>query len=369
MRPPLSTTFARLSALALGCGLATSCQVVLGIEPWGAGGAGSTVGSTSTSDSTTTGGIVCPTSCFGGACDAKGCLPREAQIDPVQLGFITALDTEVVVAVVAPDAPIKSWKLLRLEKEGAHPSTTLGTETSVGALTSDGVETVYYQSGNTIFSQASTGRTPVPAQAGTTAQKMAVLQVDGKAPTLCWTRSGVLAEGGGIYCAGTDPMNADHIGQSTFSGGIAGDGKRVFTITNVGQDNAQLFAADPNVGEPIMMTPLAIDVAVDETQVYWIASNSTLHSGQNLMVKPEPLEAAPLPALPIELEVRGDYVYVMSATRISRYQRDTLAADPNFAIDATTSQALLDFAVDDDGVYWLAAGEPGTVGFLRIASK
>lgn len=386
--------------------LAPGCQVVLGIEEWegAVGGAGSStptsaeasrassVDATSTAEassssadasSSSSGGTTCtgventPTccgpdklDCLGGACSASGVCGKLllSLATPVADGLVDVLGDDLVFAVTPVGGMAEFGQILSMDKV-VHGIVTEVAETSAVTALTTAVGKVHYATSGALYSMT-LGQDPVLVSAPDSTTKSTIVtdRLDyvtlGAAEQLCFTNG--TATNGGIYCqpptSTSPPMKILAIPSAS---GLAYGNGRIYAFANP-IDQHICFTDGPTTGGCALYLAHGPpgDIVADATRFYWFTKGGDLFSQSHT---PSNEGSGKVSTSAHRVRERGAYVYVADVAGIRRHRKDTLTPDPDFTLVA--GRPIVDFAVDDDGVYWLETdGITSAIGILATSS-
>lgn len=366
-----------LAATTIAC--ASGCQELIGIDPWSdaKGGAASTSGisagsesssgtdasaSSSTSHASSSTGMACA-GCFGASCTNGVCDAVEVDLEQplVSSAKIEVLATDVIVATTAGGTTADTWTLSTIAKDAQHTVQPLTSAQKLTAMAVAEPDTIFWATGDsTLHQRPFTGADTLISSTARPTDALRFLQFANGAQ-LCFTFNDISPAVGGIFCQVPAAAAAPtQIAAFSFGAGLTGDGIRAYAIQNAGIQGSEVVGADPVQGQAVAgPAPFAKDVAYQDGRIYWLAPDAG-ELGYFAIGSPMLTKTVPTDLTMKKILAHGQWIYVLTQLGILRFTLD-LEVDAGFAVGS--SGLMLDFAVDEAGIYWVTGGPQASVGF------
>lgn len=352
------------------------CQELLGIDPWdsASGGAASTsdaiTASSSGADaSSTSTGATCGMDCMGGECVDGACLPHRVFVEDIQGGHIATLGSDVIVARMPLSGA--NATVSRMAKDASHEATVYDANDKLvqAIATSPSGQHVFWAGSKTIHRLDSNGTdnvltTSAGQNAAIEVSAMVPAKLDGGAPQICFVNAK-----SGVFCqpivGQTEPTQ---VIMAITPKGLTVDATHVFSTTNGGKDDANIVSSDGSGSMFIRIADFAFELLRHGDELYWLTTDDKVHRVSMSTPEAQDDVAPTSGSTARRLLAAGDFVYVLTSIGIERFHLTTLQRDRSFVLP--TGAVPLDFAVDEQGIYWLSGGlQTSEIGFYALSHE
>lgn len=301
---------------------------------------------------------------MGGECQGGVCLPHRVHIDDIEDGRIATLGSDVVVAKKATTAD--NATLSRLSKAAPHEGSIYNAnDTRIQGLATSAVGQVFWAGESTIHRIDSSGIDTVLTP-NTGEDKsidfggLALATPAGGEQRICF-----LNANSGVFCQPTTGQNEPvQILQLANPKGLAVDATHLYSVSGPGMPMATIFSSNGGGSMFVRIADNAFALLRHEDNLYWLTSDDNLH--RVTIADPEAndiVEAVSGTAK--RLLAREDFIYVLTSSGLERFDSTTLQRDTSFTLPL--GSVPLDFALDDDGIYWLSGGfQTSELGFYAL---